>query len=115
MIFEDPKDLGIWIRFNDAVKVLCTEPGLLNKKLYRAYYDCGIVHLSGKRFKDSYISKQLKCIEEIVDKGYPRFNLPKGVFMSIDKLYLHWRTAAKMAKAIFDIYEYLTKLRMNFT
>lgn len=107
MIFENPKDLSIWIRFNDAVQVLCTEPGSLGRKLYRAYYDCGIFHLSSRWFKDEYISKQLKCIEELVDKGHPRFK-----FIPVNKLYLHWRTATKMAKAIFDIYEYLTKLHM---
>lgn len=113
MIYDDPKDLGIWIRFNDAVRALCTAPGPLDKKLYRAYYDCGIVHLSSNRFKDEYISKQLKCIEQIVDKGYPKFNIPDGIFIPVNKLYLHWRTATKMAQAIFDIYEYLTKLHMS--
>ena len=97
------------------MKVLCTEPGPLNKKLYRAYYDCGIVHLSGKRFKDSYISKQLKCIEKIVEKGSLTITSTTGAPIQVSRFYLHWRTAIKMAKAIFDIYEYLTKLHMNFT
>lgn len=115
MIFEDPKDLGIWIRFNDAVKVLCTEPGPLDKKLHRAYYGCGLFHLHNDWFDDKYISERLKCIEKIVEKGSLTITSTTGAPIQVSRFYLHWRTAIKMAKAIFDIYEYLTKLHMNFT
>ncbi len=113
MIYEAPKDLGIWMRFHSAVRVLSVGTSTLDKKLYRAYYDCGIVHLSSDWFKDEYISTQLKRIEKIVAKGHPTLVLPEDVFVSVNRLYLHWRTATKMAQSIFDIYEYLTKLHIH--
>lgn len=110
-LWEGPAGIEIWLRFHDAVKVLCTKTGLLKRRLYSAYYDCGIVHLYSSNFKDDYVAKQLKCIEKIVNIGMPETNNIDGVFTQVNYLRIHWRQATKMALAIFEIYEYLSKYR----
>lgn len=112
-VFDNPADIGILLRFRDAVKILCTETGSLGKRLYRAYYDCGIVHLYSSHFMDEYIAKRLKYIENIVIIGMPKTSGVAGVYFQVKVLHLHWKYATKMACAIFEIYEYLTRLRVG--
>ena len=108
-IYEQPNDTGIWFRFHDAVRVLCTETGPLKKRLYRAYYDCGIVHLYSSNFRDEYIDKRLKYIEDIVSIGMPKLSGIAGVYFQVNCLHIHWKQATKMAETIFEIYEYIAK------
>ena len=112
-IYENPLDIGIFLRFEDAVKVLSTEPCSLNKRLYRAYYDCGIFHLHNENFKDEYIRSNLNYIETMVNigtEGIRKIKLPPGVYARPQQFDLHWKQASKTAKSIFNIYKYLIKI-----
>lgn len=112
-VFDNPADIGILLRFRDSVKVLCTETGSLGERLYRAYWDCGVMHLHSSNFQDDYIASRLKCIEKMVNIGTQKLNNVAGICFQVKVLRLHWRYATKMACAIFDIYEYLTQLRVG--
>ena len=111
--YENPLDIGIFLRFEDAVKVLSTEPCSLNKRLYRAYYDCGIFHLHSKNFKDEYIRTNLRYAETMAGIGTEslrKIKLPPGVYTHFHKFDLHWKQASKMANCIFQIYKYLMEI-----
>lgn len=114
--YEDPYDTGVFVRFEDAVKVLSTENGALNKRLYRAYYDCGVFHLGSNNFKDEFIRNNLHNIEIMADKGLlhiTRIKLPPDYHIRPQQFYLHWKQTAKMANCIFQIYKYLVELRLS--
>ncbi len=112
-VFDNPADIGILLRFREAVKVLCTETGPLGERLYRAYWDCGVMHLHSSNFQDDYIASRLKCIEKMVNIGTQKLNNVAGIYFQVKVLRLHWRYATKMARAIFEIYDYLTQLRVE--
>ena len=65
--YENPLDYGVFYRFEEAVRILSTESGSLNKRLYRAYYDGGIFHLGSDNFNDEFIRESLRNIEKIAD------------------------------------------------
>lgn len=112
-IYEDPCDYGILKRFEDAVEVLSTETGSLNRRLCRAYFDCGIIHLSSNNFDDKFIQDKLSMIEQAIEKGTEdirKAKLPSYYYREVRTLKLHWKKSSEMANCIFQIYKYLTNL-----
>ena len=67
--YESPLDYGVFYRFEEAVRILSTESGSLNKRLYRAYYDGCIFHLGSDNFNDDFIRSRLRDVEMMADKG----------------------------------------------
>ena len=114
--YENPLDYGVFYRFEESVRILSTESGSLNKRLYRAYYDCGIFHLWSNNFKDEFIHENLLDIEIMANKGLQsiaKIKLPPDCRIQSQKFDLHWRESTKMANSIFQIYKYLLRLRIS--
>ena len=114
--YENPLNYGVFYRFEEAVRILSTESGPLNKRLYRAYYYGGLVHLGSDKFENEFIRESLRNIEKIADIGLKyitKIKLPPDYHISPIQFYLHWRQASKMANYIFQIYTYLVKLRTS--
>lgn len=115
-IYEDPCDYGILKRFEDAVEVLSTETGSLNRRLCCAYFDCGIIHLSSNNFNDKFIQDKLSMIEHAIEKGTEdirKAKMPSDYYQEVRTLKLHWKKSSEMANCIFQIYKYLTNLRAS--
>ncbi|MGN0919273.1 MAG: hypothetical protein ACI4OR_00720 [Alphaproteobacteria bacterium] len=114
--YENPLDYGVFHRFEDAIQVLCTGSGSLNKRLYYAYYSCCIFHLFSNNFKDEFIRENLYNVEKIAKIGLQRISkikLPSDYCISPRQFDLHWRQSTKMANCIFQIYRYLVELRIT--
>lgn len=114
--YENPLDFGVFYRFEEAVRILSTESGSLNKRLYRAYYHGGIFHLIHENFNDEFIRENLHNIEKIANIGLQcitKIKLPPDCHINPIQFYLHWRQASKMANYIFQIYRYIMQLRMS--
>ena len=113
-IYENPLEYSVFLRFEDAIRILSTGGGCLNKRLYKAYYDCGIFNLASCNFKDEVLRNNLSNIERIVVLGmvpirsmriHPKYYITQGRFK------LHWKKSSQMAKCMFEIYQYLVDLR----
>lgn len=114
--YEDPLDFGVFSRFDEAIKALSTENGSLNKRLYHAYYDCGIVHLWSDNFEDEFIRVYLKEVEKMISdevKSIKDMKLSSDYCRVHRQFDFHWKKASRMANCIFIIYRYLVKLRMT--
>lgn len=95
------RDFSLENRFYEAVKVLATETGTLNKRLFAAYYNF-LYPIHSENFKEKDLKTKLEYIEKI-------FSNPKKCthYKTSARGYLHchWKESAQMAKNIFYIYE----------
>lgn len=105
--YDDIKnDLSICEYFRQSVKILATETGSLNKRLFKAY-NGWLRNLSSDRIKEKDISEQLAYIENVFyDKNKCMY------FRGGDGGWLHcnWRESKKMAENIFYIYERINEI-----
>lgn len=114
-IYYNPLDISIFLRFENAVRVLSTEAGELNKRLYKAYNYCGIIHLDSGNFNDEFIRKNLEDIQNIIREYndlIDSFNVSPEIRSHAWKFNIHWKKSVKMANCIFSIYKYLVELRI---
>ena len=93
--------------FRQAVKMLATETGSLNKRLFRAY-NGWLRNLSSDKIKEKDISEKLAYIENIFhDKNKCMY------FRGGDGGYLHchWTESKKLADYIFYIYNRINAIQ----
>ena len=115
--YENPLDISILVRFENAVRILSTTNGSLNERLYKAYFYSGLFHLQSDAFQDIFIREKLKYVEEMIDKDMEwtvklRLKLPSDYHIERQQFSFHWKETSKLSDAIFSIYVYLVHLKI---
>ena len=88
----------------------------MSKRLVKAYYRCGIVHLDHRNFRDKIIKDNQLHIEKLVDLGTQSIRntkIPPDYHIELSQFYFHWRDASRMARCIYKIYKHLVDMRIK--
>ena len=95
------KDSSLENRFYEAVKILATETGSLNKRLFNCYWNY-LFPIYSANFKEKDIREKLQFVEKIF---YNKRKCTYYKYSSGGVLHCHWKDSKKMAENIFYIYE----------
>lgn len=101
-------DTSLFFRFSEAIRILATGTGNLNRRIYDAYFYY-IQPIYSEHFKDDFIREKLKYVESIMYSS--KVMHYKDVHGG--RLYCHWKISRKIAEAIFDIYLFIVKEKNN--
>ena len=107
MYIDIKKDFSLYNRFYEAVKILATETGSLNDRLFKAYWRF-LFAIGSSNFQEKELQEKLKYVESIIhneQKCYYYKRLGGG------KLHCQWKESKKMAEYIFQIYDYIIEAR----
>ena len=98
-------DISLYHRFGEAVRILATTTGTLNKRIFDAYKY--YLHPFGnEHFREQELEQKLEYIKKILNNPskctyYQRF--PGG------NLHCHWKESKQIAENIFFIYSYILR------
>ncbi len=101
------KDSSLENRYYEAVKLLATQTGSLNKRLFDCYWEY-LFAIRSSHFKEQDIKNKLKYIETIM---YDKNKCTYYKFFSGGRLHCHWKESKQMAANIFQIYNYIIETR----
>lgn len=96
-------DSSLYNRFREAVKILATDSGSLNKRLFKSYYYWLSVFFCA-HFKEAELESRLEFIKQLME------NPAKCTYykqIEGGNLHCHWKESRKMAENIFFIYTYI--------
>lgn len=107
MYIDVKRDLSLYNRFYEAVKILATETGSLNDRLFKAYWSF-LFAISSSNFKEKELQEKLKYVENIFhnEQKCTYYKYFEG-----GKLHCHWKESVHMAENIFQIYDYIIESR----
>ena len=95
-------DSSLHDRFHEAVKILATQTGSLNKRLLRCHLG-NLYPIYYENFREKDIREKLDYIANIFSNNN-KFNKKS------DCLHCNWRESKKMAENIFYIYERINEI-----
>ena len=127
MYIDVKRDLSLYNRFYEAVKILATETGSLNDRLFKAYWSF-LFAISSSHFKEKELQEKLKYVENIFSSHFKEKELQEKLkyvenifhnehkctyykYFEGEKLHCHWKESVHMAENIFQIYDYIIESR----
>lgn len=96
-------DSSLYCRFHEAVKILATDSGSLNKRLFKSYYYFLSV-FGCEHFREPELEDRLEFIKQLM-RNPVKCTYYKQV--GNGRLHCHWKESRKMAENIFFIYSYI--------
>ena len=98
-------DISLCHRFYEAVRILATNTGKLNKRIFDAY-NYYLRPFELEHFRETELEQKLEYIHKILNDPskctyYQRF--PGG------NLHCHWKESKQIAENIFFIYTYVVR------
>lgn len=95
-------DSSLHDRFHEAVRILATQTGSLNKRLLHCHLG-NLYPIYGENFKEKDIQEKLDYMANI-------FSDNNKYLKESDCLHCNWRESKKMAENIFYIYERINEI-----
>ena len=96
-------DLSLYGRFHESVKILATNTGSLNKRLFDCYYYF-LFPFQCEHFKEKELEQRLQYIIQIMTNPNKcsHYEISPG-----GNLHCHWKESKKLAENIFYIYNHI--------
>ena len=100
-------DSSLYNRFHEAVKILATQTGSLNKRLFDCY-NYYLFPFQCEHFEEKELQERFEYVVKIMSNPNKCFHY-KG--LSVGRLHCHWKESKKIAENIFYIYNYIVNAK----